>query len=242
MSTYAAQADVEAYIEGWVTDDPIALERLIQRAEREVDRLIFPINVASAPTQVISLGGASGGTFTVAFKGAVTSPQMYGEPGSQLATTLQGLVTIGPGNVTVLGSNPYTLVWERGWAENTFTNYRIPEVTVDGSSLTGTPNVEVVVVPGRKVNPLVDLNENQALALAYATCAQVEFRNAMGEDYFVRPQFDSVKGPDFTTAGRLPMIGPKVKRELSGTGLILKGGRAVAGAGRRGVGKGWPTY
>lgn len=39
---YAARADVETYIEGWVTDDAAALDRLIERAERDVDAL-FPL-------------------------------------------------------------------------------------------------------------------------------------------------------------------------------------------------------
>jgi hypothetical protein len=41
MSTYAQNADVEAYIEGWVTDDPAALTRVIERAEQDLDTLLF---------------------------------------------------------------------------------------------------------------------------------------------------------------------------------------------------------
>lgn len=40
MATYATQADFEAYVEGWTTEDAAALERLLQRAERDVDRLL----------------------------------------------------------------------------------------------------------------------------------------------------------------------------------------------------------
>ncbi len=43
MATYATQADHEAYVEGWVTDDPAALERILQRAERDIDRVLGPI-------------------------------------------------------------------------------------------------------------------------------------------------------------------------------------------------------
>lgn len=43
MATYATQADFEAYVEGWVTDDPAALERLLERAERDVDLIFGPI-------------------------------------------------------------------------------------------------------------------------------------------------------------------------------------------------------
>jgi hypothetical protein len=40
MATYATQADFELYVEGWVTTDAAALERLLLRAERDVDRLL----------------------------------------------------------------------------------------------------------------------------------------------------------------------------------------------------------
>jgi hypothetical protein len=39
---YATQADFEAYVEGWVTDDAVALARYLERAERDVDSL-FPL-------------------------------------------------------------------------------------------------------------------------------------------------------------------------------------------------------
>ena len=40
MPTYATQQDFEAYVEGWETEDPDALARLLERAEREVDDLL----------------------------------------------------------------------------------------------------------------------------------------------------------------------------------------------------------
>lgn len=40
MPTYAQQSDVESYIEGWVTDNATALDRLIERAERDIDNAV----------------------------------------------------------------------------------------------------------------------------------------------------------------------------------------------------------
>lgn len=37
---YTSRAAFEAYVEGWVTDDPVALDRLLMRAERDVDALL----------------------------------------------------------------------------------------------------------------------------------------------------------------------------------------------------------
>lgn len=57
-------------------------------------------------------------------------------------------------------------------------------------------------------------------AIERATCAQAEYRLAMGDDFFIRAQHDQVRGPDFTTSGRIPYLAPKAERELSGTGLL----------------------
>lgn len=65
------------------------------------------------------------------------------------------------------------------------------------------------------------LRSYQVDALTRAVCAQAEYRIAMGPDFFVMPQYDSVTGPDFATVGRAPMIAPKVWRELRGFGLVL---------------------
>lgn len=43
MATYATVADFEAHIEGWVTTDSAALERVLVRAERDVDRVLGPL-------------------------------------------------------------------------------------------------------------------------------------------------------------------------------------------------------
>jgi hypothetical protein len=42
MATYATIADFEEYVEGWTTTNPDALERLLERAERDIDALLGP--------------------------------------------------------------------------------------------------------------------------------------------------------------------------------------------------------
>lgn len=46
---YATRTDFENYVEGWVTDDAAALDRLLERAERDVEALfpLLPIVVAA---------------------------------------------------------------------------------------------------------------------------------------------------------------------------------------------------
>lgn len=43
MATYATIADFEAHVEGWDTQNPVALERILVRAERDVDRVLGPL-------------------------------------------------------------------------------------------------------------------------------------------------------------------------------------------------------
>jgi hypothetical protein len=260
MSTYASAQDVANYIEGWVTDDVFALERLIQRCEQDIDLLVVRTHAELPPTQVISLPGATGGNFTLGFNGVNTASLPYNATAAQIETALQAIAAIGSdengvSNAQVLGSNPWTVVWTVDWVRSNYVgnlapingvypvSYQVPLLTVNTSALQPSNVAATVVqIQGRKINPLVDIDINQRLALSRATCAQIEYRNAMGERFFIRPQYDTVRGPDFTTVGRLPMIAPKARRELSQNGLIHTAGRAYTGWGRRGIARGWPTY
>ena len=76
-------------------------------------------------------------------------------------------------------------------------------------------NLPLDPVTERKLVP-ADLTTAQLRAIRRATCAQVEYRIEMGEAFFVRGQYDKAAGPDFSREGKLPYIGPKVKRELKG--------------------------
>lgn len=88
------------------------------------------------------------------------------------------------------------------------------------------PPVQFLTVADRKIDP-TDLLASQALALQNGTCAQAEYRIVMGEEFFIRGQFIDVTGPGgFTQKGRQPIIGPKVKREMAGSGLMPFGAQA----------------
>lgn len=75
---------------------------------------------------------------------------------------------------------------------------------------------------GLKFDPTT-LPEWQKKALSRATCAQAEYRKTMGEDFMVKAQHATVRGPDFAVTGELPYIGPKALRELA-SGALLRGG------------------
>jgi len=71
---------------------------------------------------------------------------------------------------------------------------------------------------GLKVTPS-ELAPALRTRLTTAVAAQVEYRLTMGEDFFVRDQSQSVKGPDFTVTGTLDRIGPEAREQLDGSGL-----------------------
>lgn len=144
MATYATQADFEAYVEGWTTSDPAALERLLERAERDVDSAVGR--------------------------------------------------------------------WDRQ----------------DNGLKFGTPATD-------NEQGLTDLQKD---ALARATCAQAEYRLAMGEAFFVEAQPENVSGPDYSQTGALPRIGPKVYDELEGTDLM----RLTTRLSGRGSRPGWHSF
>jgi hypothetical protein len=137
MPVYCTQQDVEDYIESWVTVDPAKLERELDRAELDIDRLMY------------------------------RPPQLYN---------------------------------------------------------------------GRRLD-VSQLADDELDALKRAVCAQFEYRQLMGYEFFAKAQWQTVSGPDFNTTGRQPYIGPKVWRELSGTFSWRQlGARARPGRYRRGTG------
>lgn len=64
------------------------------------------------------------------------------------------------------------------------------------------------------------LTPGQIIGLTRATCAQAEYRIAMGAEFFVKDQHQSVGGPDFNYSGELDYIGPKARQELDNAGLL----------------------
>lgn len=89
------------------------------------------------------------------------------------------------------------------------------ELDIDGELTTPDPRPD----SGAKYDPAA-LESWRATALNRGVCAQTEYRLAMGEEFFIRAQHSRVSGPDFTTEGRLPYIGPKARRELAGARLL----------------------
>ena len=95
----------------------------------------MPIN----EVQVVDLDGATAGTYTLTFGADTTGPIAYDADAATVQAALEGLASIGAGNVNVTGvdGGPWTITFQGALASND-----VAELTVDGSSLTdGNPTV-----------------------------------------------------------------------------------------------------
>lgn len=91
----------------------------------------------SDEVQTLALGGATGGTFTLAFNGSETTAALTPATltAAQLQTALEGLSTIGTGNVAVTGAvgGPFTITFQ-----GTLADTDVPLLTVADSTTGGT--------------------------------------------------------------------------------------------------------
>lgn len=79
---------------------------------------------------------------------------------------------------------------------------------------------------GLRLDP-TQLTSFQAKQLARAVAAQVEYRLAKGEDFFVAFRPDAQSGPDGAITGKEPFLAPKARMELARAGLFRLWGRMV---------------
>jgi len=94
--------------------------------------------------QTLSFAGdPTGGTFTLTFDGATTSPIPYGADAAVVDAALEALGTIGAGNVEVTPTSgmPTYFCWFQGVFEDT----PVPMMTANGSGLTGDGDEAIAV-------------------------------------------------------------------------------------------------
>lgn len=94
---------------------------------------------------------------------------------------------------------------------------RKAETDLDSIAGVNRPTLET----GHRFDPDT-LSTIEAAALTAACCAQAEYRLEMGESFFIRPQHTEVSGPEFSTKGALPRIGPQTVKELRAAGSLVK--------------------
>ncbi len=67
-------------------------------------------------------------------------------------------------------------------------------------------------------------------ALTRATCAQAEYRVAMGPEFFIEDQYGFVAGPDFSRRGELAYIGPDRFQGVGPERPMLRHERKISGS------------
>lgn len=109
--------------------------------------------------QLLTLtGGATGGTFTVTYRGATTAPLAYNASTGAMQTALEDLSTIGPGNVAVTGSAGAWLVTPQGQLSPV--DFFAHLITGTLTGLTGGSNYHLAVT-----TPVLDLTTGYTYAL-----------------------------------------------------------------------------
>lgn len=66
----------------------------------------------------------------------------------------------------------------------------------------------------------LELDDITLRLLSDATCAQVEYRLTVGEDFLVREQYESQAGPGYSTSGQLRKVTSRAYNKLSQGGFL----------------------
>lgn len=249
MSTYAQIADLMKYTSIRLNTPDDSLQQLLDNAERDVDNLFNPVNPSDSLQGFVTTGTVTGGTWAAAIEWLgdtfFSSDISWDAEGIEVLAAINGM-TDALGNAMAYGTSWVQAIepsdapeWAYGPLPSVpvviqATGYMggqcLPLFTVTNSLEGDNPGINVVQFRGGGTRwDIWAIMPFQVDALRRATCAQAEYRDQMGEDFYIRAQYASVTGPEFTTTGRLPLIGPKVRRELNGSGLIQYSARAVVG-------------
>lgn len=231
---YVVNSDFEEYKEGWTTDSAAALNRLLGRAEVYVD-LIGATRPIAVP-----------GTCTL-HRLSITGNQLELLTGSFTLSLVQGGITYTSGPIAVnanhiavgqalaamsgfpgsFGTTGGPLPWTPVYIYYTGGLYGryvpvgsvTPTLSGDNSAVVSFALSAAGGVPGRRFS-FVGMLYSEIQAIKNSVCAQADYMFTNNEDLFVKAQYQSIKGPDFTTEGRLPVVSPQARRELAVSGLV----------------------
>jgi hypothetical protein len=249
MSTYAQIADLMKYTSIRLSTPDDSIQQLLDNAERDIDILFNPVNLTDALFGFFMSGTVTGGSWAaniewlgnlwmstdipwdadgptvLAALNAMTD--MLGQPMQGQSSWVQ---SVDPSAAPDWAFGPLPSVPVVVQATAYMGGQVLLPFTVVNNLEGDNPQISVRQLRGGGTRwDVWAIEPFQVYALNRACCAQAEYRDQMGEDFYIRAQYASVTGPEFTTTGHLPRIGPKVKRELNGSGLIQYGARAAVG-------------
>jgi fibronectin-binding autotransporter adhesin len=94
-------------------------------------------------TQMVSISGATGGTWSITFNGYTTSSLAWNASTATIDAALESLPSIGAGNISVVGGYrtgfQITFLASQYLLDNPVTGFDQPEVTINTGALLGTP-------------------------------------------------------------------------------------------------------
>jgi hypothetical protein len=144
--------------------------------------------------QLVKILGATGGTYTLTFRGATTPPIAFNAGAAEIEHALELLTTVGPGNVVVKQPLPHpsehtTLVCFKGAVAAPY-----PLMIPDSTGLTGGAQRTVVVDWGDGV----DINRNYNIAwkkeVYYSVAGELDVSSSPNLDD--PDAFEDYRGPD----------------------------------------------
>lgn len=249
MSTYAQIKDLLRYTSIRLSTPDDSLQKLLDNSERDLDNLFNPVNPSDSLQGFVMSGTVTGGTWAASIEWLgdtyMSSDIQWNATGAEVLASLNAMQDT-LGNVIQGGSSwirPIQPSSAPQWAYGPLPTVPVvveataylggqclPMFSVTNNLAGDSPQINVKQFRGGGTRwDIWAIRPFQVDALKRATCAQAEYRDQMGEDFYIRAQYQSVSGPEFQTTGALPLISPKARRELSGSGLIQYGARAVVG-------------
>lgn len=121
---------------------PWTIEFINNLSNTDVALLIGDVTnlLGTDEVQTVTLNSSTGGTFTLGYGGQTTANIAYNASAATVQTALEGLSSIGAGNVSVSGANggPYTITFL-----NTLGKTDVENVVFDGANLTGFVDVSI---------------------------------------------------------------------------------------------------
>jgi hypothetical protein len=112
---------------------------------------VISTGAATAEVQTVTLTGVpTGGTYTLTFDGETTAPLDFDSTNAEIEAALEALPNIEPGEVTVTGTGPFTVTFATSVGN-------VPQLTADGSALTGGTDPDVTVATTTPGNNLTDV-------------------------------------------------------------------------------------
>jgi hypothetical protein len=161
-------------------------------------------NPATAAKQNLTVD-ASGGAFTLTFKGQSTGDIAWNASATTIQTALQGLSTIGSGNATVTGSGPYAIAFAGALLNS-------PQPLILGASSAGNPLTGGTTQTATVANTTTGSSGFEICTKASTSCKTATSATSAGAFATTFNGYPAVAPPGSPNAGRVIVPDPANRR------------------------------